>query len=80
MRGLREDSPPSPPGAFTQSLSWCVRVLLSSPLQTTLCPQQVPIIAPSDEEEAEQLFQMALKESAEMSVAEAKAVLEKWDD
>eukprot|EP00614_Pseudopedinella_elastica_P022357 CAMPEP_0172630302 /NCGR_PEP_ID=MMETSP1068-20121228/173025_1 /TAXON_ID=35684 /ORGANISM="Pseudopedinella elastica, Strain CCMP716" /LENGTH=187 /DNA_ID=CAMNT_0013441107 /DNA_START=40 /DNA_END=600 /DNA_ORIENTATION=+ len=38
---------------------------------------QVPIIAPSDEEEAEQLFQMALKESAEMSVAEAKAVFEK---
>lgn len=36
----------------------------------------IPIVAPSDEDEAERLYQMALKESAEMSVAEAKALLD----
>lgn len=39
--------------------------------------QSIPIVAPVDEDEAEKLFQMALKESAEMSASEAQAILEK---
>jgi len=35
----------------------------------------VPITAPEDEDEAEALFQQALKESAELSVAEAEQIL-----
>jgi uncharacterized sporulation protein YeaH/YhbH (DUF444 family) len=40
----------------------------------------VPIVAPADEDEAERLYQMALKESAEMSAAEARALLRKARD
>jgi hypothetical protein len=44
---------------------------------TELHRAAVPIVAPADQDEAERLYQMALKESAEMSAAEARAVLRK---
>lgn len=47
---------------------------------TELHRAAVPIVAPADEDEAERLYQMALKESAEMSAAEARAVLRKARD